>query len=91
MPKRYLVKYALGEGVKIVEGGPSPYNNGYFSPNGYMYSFKEGRDCVEDRDAAIARVIDMRDKKILALKRQIDKLLQIDPETLVTKAEEVRE
>lgn len=89
--KRYLVKYALSDRVKIIEGKPCGYNPSYFNAHGYFCNFKDGTECTVFREQAIARVDEMRTKKIASLEKQIAKLRKLDAAALVAKAEENRE
>lgn len=75
MPKYYVTKYALSDGIEEMELRPSiaPNSDGYLCGEGWS-SFKLGRDAFETRDDAVKAANAARIKKIASLQKQIEKL-----------------
>ncbi len=70
----YVTRYALTDGIKEVDGSVS--ESGWLT---CTYDHRWPRsfpsiDFSEDRDDAVLRAEEMRDKKIKSLKKQIEKL-----------------
>lgn len=70
----YLTRYALTEGIKVVEGEPSDLDADYINIGGYFGSFKLGGEIFETLPEAVAGAERKRVKKIASLKKQIAKL-----------------
>ena len=85
--KVWITKYALSTGVYCAAVNslePSSIisiknKNGL---NGFSYFHGEGKDWHRTEESAIARANDMRNKKILSMKKQIERLakMQFDVE-----------
>ena len=72
--KLYVARYALSEGIIVVETDAASPNDGWVRPHGYHIHLKIGRDIFKTREAAIIRANELCDKKIASLQRQIQKL-----------------
>lgn len=69
--KAYLVKYCLNSGIKEIEG---EIRNGNFKADGYVFSFNIKKDIAFSKDEAIEKAEAIRAKRIVSLKKQIERL-----------------
>lgn len=71
-----ISKYALTSGLYSVDASPgvSPGMVYYRVPGSMFEQYAHGNDFHDDESEAIARADEMREKKILSLKKQIAKL-----------------
>lgn len=74
--KAWITKYALSSGVFIVEANESERNPGCISwkqKGDWATSFAHGKDWWRSKAEAEKRVEEMRQKKIMSLKKQLSK------------------
>jgi len=76
MPKYYITRYALSKGISHEECKVSQSDKGYAILSGTWSSqfFKIGKEAFESFDDARKIAIEMRDKKIKSLKKQLASL-----------------
>lgn len=80
--KVYVTKYALTRGIYQVEGPVSKYFQDLFIPNNMAYN-ASWRELHKDewhttKEAAVEKAKAMRDKKIVNLQKQIDRLKSLE-------------
>jgi hypothetical protein len=74
MPKyHYITKYALSKGILYGECTGIPSGN-YVSVKPFNQLFRIGVDAFEDFDDAHKRAVEMRNKRIKSLKKQLERL-----------------
>jgi hypothetical protein len=72
--KIYITKYALTDGIQLVNAEPSKYSPNYMTvKEPYHTAFSE-KDYTLTLPEAVKQAYKKRDKKIYSLKAQIDKL-----------------
>lgn len=74
--KVYITKYALTQGIYEAEAEECSGFNGMIKIDGEYpeYYHREGRDWCRTKEDAVKRAEEMREKRILSLKKQIEKL-----------------
>jgi hypothetical protein len=71
----YITKYALSEGISYEECETSAIGEYVRVANDqWRHVFKIGRDAFENFDDAHKRAVEMRDKRIKSLKKQLGRL-----------------
>lgn len=70
----WVTKYALTEGIKRCEWDGKTSDGGYIFPIGYCFAAKFGKDAYKNEADAKAEADKMRLRKIVSLKKSIQKL-----------------
>ena len=82
MTKVFVTQYALTKGILCVECEIKTYSDGHvyavLNPNGLSNYYRSGRDFSYTLAEAKIKAEQMRDAKIKALHKQIDKLYKMD-------------
>jgi hypothetical protein len=73
MPKYYITRYALSKGISYEECTEMPSCE-YVSAKHFYQHFRIGRDAFENFDDAHKKAVEMRNKKIKSLKKQLVRL-----------------
>ena len=79
--KAYVTKYALTDGIVIVDAEASENSIGmisYKKPGHWATMFAHGKDWHRTEQAALARAEEMRKKKIVSLEKSIDKMRSLE-------------
>lgn len=72
--KMYLTKYALTDGIKVVDAESTSSDNDYVKVSGYYSLFTLKKDITPDKKVALQRAEEMRITKLKSLDKQIKKL-----------------
>lgn len=87
MTKRYLTKYALSSGVRLVEMEPTSSNtNSHPHYKWGRYGFAHGEESQGTAEEAEARVRKMIAGQITSLEKTIAKLRAMDPAKMIAEA-----
>lgn len=79
--KAYVTKYALTDGIVIVDAEASENSIGmisYKKPDHWGTMFAHGKDWHRTEEQALARAEEMRKKKIVSLEKSIAKMRSIE-------------